>query len=142
MKLAARKLSLLLPAMIAISVNIGQAQLIAVLQFTVNSSFAVDNVVLPSGTYTLKQDVEDSGLFTVSDNDGKHSIYVSCENIEVSSPTTKTELTFRKYGDILVLKEIWIAGSTTEMLLPSGPVEKKAAKLGKPTKVSVAASTK
>jgi len=142
MKLAARRLSLLLPAMIAISVNTGQAQLIGVLQFTVNSSFAVDNVVLPSGTYTLKQDVEDSGLFTVSDNDGKHSIYISCENIEVSSPTTKTELTFRKYGDTLVLKEIWIAGSTTEMLVPSGPVEKKAAKLGKPTKVSVAASTK
>ena len=40
------------------------------------------------------------------------STFFEVEPIESLSPTKRTELAFNKYGIVMVLKEVWVAGET------------------------------
>jgi hypothetical protein len=107
-----------------------------------SSSFSAGNATFPTGSYTVRQQQDDLGIVAVSSADGQHTAFVACEPLDATSPVTKTELTFHKYGNSLFLKQIWISGNPSGLYLVGGPQEKQARKTGKPTKVSVPATAK
>lgn len=124
-----------------IGVGVTYAQGFAV-DFKVSSPFSVGDATFPAGSYTARQQQDDLGILEISSADGQHSAFVGCEPLDATAPVTKTELTFHKYGDSLFLKQIWISGNPSGLYVIGGPQEKKARKTGKPTKVSVPATTK
>ena len=69
-----------------------------------------------------------------NDNSNSHSALLSVEIIDADPPRAKSEIIFNKYGNTLVMEQIWVSGSMIGYLVPTGHVEKKAAKSGKPTK--------
>jgi hypothetical protein len=76
-------------------------------------------------------------------NDSKaYSAFLLTEPSSPTTPNQKTEVTFQKYGNTLVLKEIWIPGLANGFSVQTTYAEKKASKAGSPTKVSVAAAKK
>jgi hypothetical protein len=109
--------------------------------FKVSNSFSAGSATFPAGSYTARQQ-DDLGIVEISSVDGQHSAFVACEPLDATSPVTKTELTFHKYGNSLFLKQIWISGNPSGLYLVGGPQEKQARKAGKPTKVSVPATAK
>lgn len=112
------------------------------IEFKVTSSFIAGDAKLPAGTYTIRQD-PDSQLEWVISNDSKgFSVFLPTEPSGQTTPNQKTEVTFQKYGNTLVLKEIWIPGFSTGFTVQTSYAEKKAAKAGSPTKVSVPAAKK
>ncbi len=76
-----------------------------------------------------------------SDSKG-FSAFLSTEPLAPTAANQKPEVTFQKYGTTLVLKEIWVPGLSTGFSVQTSYAEKKAAKAGSPTKVSVGAAKK
>jgi hypothetical protein len=110
--------------------------------FTVSSPFVAGEATLPPGSYKIEQDPDDWGVLRVTDIAGSHSVMVVAELVESDPPRKKTEVIFSKYGNTLVLKQLWLAGNDAGYVLIAGHPEKKAAKTAKPVKQSVAAETK
>jgi hypothetical protein len=115
----------------------------AVVQFKAGSAFVAGNTTFPSGTYTvLQEDPNDPQILVISDDGNTHRAEIQAEYISSETSRNKTEIIFQKYGNTLVLKEIWVAGQRTGYMLPTTHVEKTAAKAGKPTRQSVDATSK
>ena len=110
--------------------------------FAVSSSFVAGEATLPAGSYKIEQDPDDSGVLQITNMAGSHSVMVMAELVETDAPRKKTEVIFSKYGNTLVLKQLWLAGNDAGYLVIAGHAEKKAAKTAKPVKQSVAAQTK
>ncbi len=110
--------------------------------FAVSSSFVAGEATLPAGSYKIEQDPDDSGVLQITNMAGSHSVMVMAELVETDAPRKKTEVIFSKYGNTLVLKQLWLAGNDSGYLIIAGHAEKKAAKTAKPVKQSVAAETK
>jgi hypothetical protein len=70
------------------------------------------------------------------------SAFLPTESLSPTTANQKTEVTFQKYGNTLVLTEIWIPGFSTGFSVQTSYAEKKAAKAGSPTKVAVMAAKK
>jgi hypothetical protein len=118
------------------------AQAGTAIEFKVTSSFVAGDAKFPAGTYTIRQEPESQLEWEISNDAKGFSAFLLTEP---SSPTTanqKTEVTFQKYGNTLVLKEFWIPGLANGFSVNTSYAEKKAAKGGSPTKVSVAAAKK
>ncbi len=111
------------------------------IMFTSPGPFVAGETTFPSGTYTLTQSPDDLSVWEISSDSKSASALMLTEMADVAAPT-KNELTFHKYGSTLVLKQIWIAGSSTSYIVQTGYVERKAAKAGKPTMVAVPAQKK
>jgi hypothetical protein len=112
------------------------------IEFKVPSSFIAGDAKLPAGTYTIRQD-PDSQLELEISNDAKgYSAFLPTDALSATSANQKNEVTFQKYGNTLVLKEVWIAGLPNGFSVQTSYAEKKAAKAGSPTKVAVAATKK
>jgi hypothetical protein len=110
------------------------------IKFTTKTPFAVASTTLPAGSYQITLMDPDSGVFECSAESGSPSVMFEADTHEVIP--TKTEVTFSKYGDKMILKNISIAG-TAGYWIPSSLPEKKSKKGGtKPTSVPVAASKK
>ena len=127
---------------LAVGPRLTNAQPGFAVDFKASSSFSAGNATFPAGSYTARQQQDDLGIVAISSADGQHTAFVACEPLDATSPVTKTELTFHKYGDSLFLKQIWISGNPSGLYLVGGPQEKQARKTGKPTKVSVPATAK
>jgi hypothetical protein len=109
--------------------------------FKMSSPFSVGNVTFPAGSYSIRKQPEDLWTLEIWSDNG-HSAFVECDPLDADTPPAKTELTFHKYGNTLFLKQIWIAGNTSGFYLMGGAPEQQARKTGKPSKVSVPATTK
>jgi hypothetical protein len=96
--------------------------------FKASSSFSAGNATFPAGSYTVRQQQDDLGIVAISSADGQHTAFVACEPLDATSPVTKTELTFHKYGDSLFLKQIWISGNPSGLYLVGGPQESRLGK--------------
>jgi hypothetical protein len=110
--------------------------------FKAPGSFIAGDATFPAGTYIIRQDQDDLGLWEISDDSKSHSAYVQTETVDMASANQVTQVTFHKYGNTLALKEIVLTGLNTRYLVHTSYSEKKAAKSGKPTKVSVPAEKK
>jgi hypothetical protein len=78
------------------------------LKFTSKTPFSVGNGSLPAGTYQIRSIDEDNTTFECAAVSGSPSVLFEADALDTTP--TKTEVTFRKYGDKLVLKNISIAG--------------------------------
>jgi len=135
--------------LVAISLMVGltlvldvRAQTTNSIEFKVSSPFVAGNAKLPAGTYTIRQDADDQLEWEISNDTKAISAFLPTDPVSMTSPNQKTEVTFQKYGNTLVLKEIWITGLSNGFSVQSSYAEKKAAKAGSPTKVPVAANKK
>jgi hypothetical protein len=140
MKTIVCKLFLLLMVMSTLGVIDVKAQV--QVQLKVSTPFVAGDATFPSGSYTIIQQQDDPQLFEITDNSNSHSALLSVEIIDADQPRAKSEIVFSKYGTTLVMKQIWVSGSSIGYLVPTGHVEKKAAKSGKPTKQSVETTSK
>jgi hypothetical protein len=112
------------------------------IEFKVASSFVAGDAKLPAGTYTIRQDQDNQMEWEITNDSKGFSAFLLTEPLSPTSANQKREVTFQKYGTTLVLKEIWIPGLSNGFSIQTSYAEKKAAKAGTPTKVSVAAEKK
>jgi hypothetical protein len=140
MKTIVWQLFLLLMVMSTLGVAEAKAQV--QVQLKTSTPFVAGDATFPSGSYTIIQQQDDPQLFEITDNSNSHSALLSVEIIDSDRPRAKSEVIFNKYGNTLVMKQIWVSGSETGYLVTTGHVEKKAAKSGKPTKQSVETTSK
>ena len=110
--------------------------------FTASGAFNAGEATFPAGTYTIRQDQDTLQEWVISNDSLAVSAFITTQVVDATTANQKTEITFHKYGDTLVLKEITIAGMKTRYVVQMSHPEKKAAKSGKPTKVSVPAEKK
>jgi len=137
MKSLGYKLLVLLFLVTVVSVLGASAQVWNTFSFTSPNAFIVEKTTLPPGTYTVRPFQDDPDLLELLGSTG-HSVIFTCEASDATGQ--KAELTFHRYADGLYLKQVSIAGSACSV--PAGPLEKKSKKSGKPTKETVAVSTK
>jgi hypothetical protein len=110
--------------------------------FTAPAVFHAGQATFPVGTYTLRQFGDDPSVWEIlSDSKSASAVFVT-EPMDTTASASKTELTFHKYGNTLVLKQIWIQGQVTGYIVQTSYAERKAAKGGKPTIVTVPAQKK
>lgn len=109
---------------------------------TVSSPFVAGEATLPAGSYTIKRIPDDESVVDVANAAGTHQVLMPVEPVESEQPRTKSEVIFSKYGNTLVMKQIWVAGFNTGYVVITSHAEGKAAKTGKAVKLSVAADTK
>ena len=80
-------------------------------KFTTSFPFTVGNTRVPAGSYTLRPDDDDPGIFELMG--GHTSVLFNTENVQARKTPSKTEVVFQRYGDGYVLKDIWVEGSDT-----------------------------
>jgi dihydroorotase-like cyclic amidohydrolase len=109
---------------------------------TISSPFVAGEATLPAGSFTVTQDPDDSSVVDVANTAGTHQVLMLVEAVESEQPRAKSEVIFSKYGNTLVMKQIWVAGLNTGYVVITSHAEKKAVKTGKAVKLSLAADTK
>jgi len=109
------RVSVLLPAVIgviALADAPARAQLPAALKFRTVFPFVVGNRELPAGTYEIQRIGDDQFLYLVR---GTKSAII--ETNFVGKPpalnASSGEVIFRRYGDTLVMEEVWDPSSAT-----------------------------
>ena len=112
------------------------------IEFKATSSFVAGDTKFPAGTYTIRQEPESQMEWEISNDTKGYSTFLLTDPANSTPSGQKAEVTFQKYGNTLVLKEIWIPGLASGFSVQTSYAEKKAAKAGSPTKVSVAAAKK
>ena len=128
--------------LLGLPVTSGAGTLANQVGFKISTSFVVGAAILPAGGYTITGDPDDPMSLLVTSDDHTHAVWIQAEPLDAESPRAKTEIIFSKYGDTMVLKQIWLQGTTSGYLVQTGHAEQKAAKAGPPTKQSVPATTK
>jgi hypothetical protein len=72
--------------------------------FTAPEVFHTGQTTFPVGTYTLRQFGDDPSVWEIlSDSKSASAVFVT-EAMDATASASKTELTFHKYGNTLVLK--------------------------------------
>jgi hypothetical protein len=112
------------------------------IEFKVTSSFVAGDAKFPAGTYTIRQDPDNQQEWELSNDSKGYSAFLLTDPSSSTTSNQKAEVTFQKYGNTLVLKEIWILGLANGFSVQTSYAEKKVAKAGSSTKVSVAAAKK
>jgi hypothetical protein len=86
--------------------------------------FAVDNAVLPAGTYRITSDTNDPTLLYINSLDGRHNaIALVAESVPNSDATV--EVAFKQYGKAKFLWKIAVPGDdAVELLVPQAEVAK------------------
>jgi hypothetical protein len=125
--------------MLLFTVAIGSAQPFAV-TFTLKTPFSVASSTLPPGTYEIRLLDDSENVFECTDKASGHSVMFEADPHELTP--TATEVTFAKYGDKLVLKNISVKG-VAGYWIPLSVPEKHSKKSGtQSTKVSTPATQK
>ena len=112
------------------------------IEFKATSSFVAGETKFPAGTYTIRQEPENQMEWEITNDTKGYSAFLLTDPANSTASGQKAEVTFQKYGNTLVLKQIWIPGLASGFSVQSSYAEKKAAKAGSPTKVSVPAAKK
>jgi hypothetical protein len=124
----------LLSFLLMLIVSVVSAQDGNTMKFKASEPFVVDNTTLPAGSYSIHR-MSDDGTLELAAAAGQPQVLIEADPLE--TPAGKANLTFSKYGNKLVLKQIdfpdqmsfWVPMSTTEKH------HRKAG--GKPTKTTV-----
>ena len=103
-------------------------------------SFVVNKATLPAGQYELKSLTDDGKAMSLRGPDGKSAGIVSSNRAESTTPSEKTKLVFKRYGDRYFLSQIWVAGETAGRQLPMSAREREMAKTSAPESVVVMAA--
>ena len=108
------------------------AQIETSVEFTTSFPFTVGNATLPAGRYTISPaDDEEPLVFRI---EGAHaSVFFLTERAQTSQAPSKTEVEFSRYGNLYVLKNIWLEGSEIGHLAETALGERHAVKRGAPS---------
>ena len=92
-------------------VQSASAQVDYPLKFTTTFPFTVGYATVPAGTYTITQDDDNPQLLELTG--GRVSVFFQTNNADAKAPASKSEIVFKHYGNRYVLKDLWVAGSTS-----------------------------
>lgn len=143
MKAPVGKSVLIALALLTIGVSKGSAQVSTQLAFKMSQSVVVGNTTLPAGSYTIRPvSGTDQAVVEIANTNVKPAVMAEVELILPDGAQSGTHLVFNKYKNLLALSQIFAGGGNQEcQLLPRHP-EKIAAKSEKPTKQTVACTSK
>jgi hypothetical protein len=104
------------------------------LKFIAKTPFAIGNGSLPAGSYEIRSLDMDSNLFECAASSGSPSVLFEADPLETTP--TKTDVTFMKYGDKMVLKNMSVEGEQAFWIPVSLPEKHHKKGAVKPSKVS------
>jgi hypothetical protein len=85
------------------------AQIIDSVDFTTSFPFTVGYATVPAGSYTIRPDEDNPGILYLT---GAHeSVLFQATSAQARNTPSKTEVVFKRYGNGLVLKDVWVEGS-------------------------------
>jgi hypothetical protein len=85
------------------------AQITNSVEFTTSFPFTVGNTTVPAGSYTIRPDDDDPNILVL--NGARADVLFQTENKVKQNIPSNTEVTFNRYGDGYVLKNIQVEGS-------------------------------
>jgi hypothetical protein len=104
------------------------AQVTDAIEFTTSFAFTAGSATLPAGTYTIRPDEDAPDILLLTGAQG--SVFLPTDNAQAREVPSKTEVVFARYGGGYVLKNIWVAGSTSGAVSKTAEGERHMAKLG------------
>src|ERR1700692_4088308 len=75
------------------------------LSFTTTFPFMVNNVKMPAGTYSVRQN--DQGILTIQDASGAHTALAQYTPMRADTAHTSSDVTFNRYGSTEFLNMLW-----------------------------------
>jgi hypothetical protein len=129
--------TILMGCVMLLTVGILSAQSFNV-KFTTKTPFVVSGTTLPAGTYQIRVMEDDENMLECTAVSGSPSVMFEADTHDLVP--TESAVTFAKYGDKLVLKNVSVAGERG-YFVPLSPTEKRSKKAGVvATKVSTVAT--
>jgi hypothetical protein len=126
-------------SVISATSSFGSAQIVGEIKANVPFTFYVGNTQLPAGEYRISRVVpENPDLLEMRSTDGKMAVLILGHAVQSTTTPGKTELIFKKYGNVAILSQIFQAGNQLGVELPKLLQEERAGKGGaKPERQSV-----
>jgi hypothetical protein len=87
------------------------AQVTDPVEFTTTFPFTVGYGTVPAGSYTIRPDDDNPDILELQGP--ATTVFFQAQNKIARETPNETEVVFKHYGDTYVLKDIWVAGSTT-----------------------------
>lgn len=116
------------------------AQIDAQVTFEAPFAFYAGNAQMPAGRYTVTQPDDLTHLLLIERADRSHSVFVNYVPVESTSPSSKTEIAFNKYGTADFLNRIALQGQEFGMEVVASQPEQKAATTTSAEKHSLSAT--
>jgi hypothetical protein len=113
------------------------AQIANGVDFTTKFPFYAGNTKLPPGTYKIIPSGYNDTTLMIQDESGKYSAFLEYTANQSATGHTKSEVTFKKYGDTDFLDMIWIPGQMSGIQIDPTKVELKLAASAQPQAHSV-----
>lgn len=107
-----------------------QAQERPILRATVPFAFAVENTVLPAGTYTVYVLAPYTMTIKVQSTDGRKAVMIAAIPTRESKVSNEVKLVFHRLGNEYFLAQVWQQGSNVHRDLRSGNRARELAKNG------------
>jgi hypothetical protein len=104
------------------------AQVSGAVEFTTTFPFAVGYANVPAGTYTIRPDDDDPAILLLTGN--RIGVLFLTENVDARQMPEKSEIVFKRFGDGYVLKDVWMAGSSTGAEAVAAEAERHVTKRG------------
>jgi hypothetical protein len=105
--------------------NVG-AQIIDTVEFTTLFPFTAGNAKLPAGTYSIRPDEDNPQILELT---GAHTAaLVEAQSTQAGRPSSKTDVVFKRFGNVYVLKSVWVEGSSEGATIILAEGEKHAAR--------------
>jgi hypothetical protein len=117
--------SLVLVALVAVSIQAQSSRNRQQLRFHATFAFNVGNTLLPAGEYrvSIVNPSSNRSILRFSSADGNSATMTQTIDVEGwASPQAK--LSFRQYGDRYFLAQVWMAGEATGLATPTSKTEK------------------
>jgi len=108
-----------------------QAQINGPVKFTTTFPFTVGNASLPAGTYTIAPDSDNLAVLEIVGPQARAFFEVT--NVKAPKMATATEIVFLRYGDVRILKNVWVESSTLGVETSLAEAERHHRKAGKST---------
>jgi hypothetical protein len=117
--------------MIWVDSSFASKQITGEIRVNVPFTFHVGNTQLPAGEYTIRRAaVDNPDVLEMRSTDGKMAVLISGLPAQSATTPAKTELVFKKYGNVAILSQIFQAGSQSGIELPKLLQEERAGKNG------------
>jgi hypothetical protein len=132
-----------LSLMLWVASSFASRQITGEIRVNVPFTFYVGNTQLPAGEYSIKRiSTASPDVVEIRSVDGKTAVLTLGTPAQSATTPAKTELIFKKYGNVAVLSQIFQAGSQLGIELPKLLQEERAAQGGgTPEKQSVSGTS-
>ena len=143
MKTIVGRLVVFVLGIMMIAVLVARAQIVTELDFKIAQAFTVGNTTLSAGGYMIRPvPGTDQSVIEITAASGKPSVMLDVELIQPDAAKGGSRLAFNTYSKVLALSQILPGGGNSGYQLSPRHPEKLAAKTEKPTKQTVAGTSK